>query len=95
MVALDLDSGKVVGNWTGSFVDIAVRRNGLLAVLAGGKLALYETTDLQKPLWTRAYIDKQKPAILGISDGSIFISPALTSQDIEVIDLLGTGKANF
>lgn len=86
-----LDTGKLIGKWTGASVDCLVSPSGLVATQVDKTLALQDPADLSKPLWTKTY--PQAPQLLCSDIDRLAVLAHKGSQKIGIYRLTGGGEA--
>ena len=80
--------------WTDSGgVDARLVADGLVAVLFGGKLRLYDRAQLTHPLWTKQYDQAARPEILSVANGRIVVAEGMVSPWVQVVGISGSTVA--
>jgi len=96
VACLDLATGKVLAHWKGG-TDVRgmLLGEGLVAVMADGKLALYDGPATNEPIWRHSYNNSAQPALLSACDEKLFVSEGVASPWIDVIALDGERLGRF
>jgi hypothetical protein len=82
LVCLDLATGRPVARWKArGDVRGTLVGEGLVAVLADGKLTLHDLANGNTLIWQRSY--GSSAALMGVHDGKLFITEGTTSRWID------------
>jgi len=91
VTAFDLKrGGRVKEKWKATqWTQVELTADGMLLLLADGKLTALDRDRLDKPLWERTYSATNYPVILGASSEYVAFSRAQNDPSVEVLTLSG------
>jgi hypothetical protein len=89
----DLETGKMLKDWQGKRrVQAMVSPRGLVLTVEDGNLAAWDPSgDMKRPLWERNYRNHYA-CILGVGEGKIAVSRSNSSNEVDVLDVIGKGQ---
>jgi len=85
--------GRVLWKWAGAMnVEGRATDEGLVLAMADGVVTLHDPARMSLPLWARKYNVSDKPMLLTVDGGRIFVSEGMYSPWVDVVNMGSGGQ---
>lgn len=89
LTCMRIATGEVLWQLRGGYLEAHAATDGLVVLMADGELFVSDITDPGKRLWSRKYGKDSDAVILGLSANKIAVLPRESSNQIQVLSLMG------